>query len=62
MVWTVAPKSGQLMATIYVRDGTYAISTFSLGGLEPKTMASLEEHLERTLSLSKRKTRWPDSE
>lgn len=57
MVWTNTPKTGRLLASIYVRDGTYAISTFGLGGLEPEVRASLEDHLERTLNLTKRETR-----
>lgn len=62
MVWTNAPKNGRLLATIYVRDGTYAISTFGLGGLEPNEQQSLEKHLERTLNLTKRETNWQASE
>ena len=57
MVWTNAPKTGRLLASIYVRDGTYAISTFGLGGLEPEVRESLQDHLERTLNLTKRETR-----
>jgi len=56
MVWTSFPKSGQLLAIVYVRNGMYSISTFGLGGLEPKAMESLEDHLVRSLKLTKRTT------
>lgn len=53
MVWSTNRPS-QYLASVYVRNREYAISTFGLYGLTLKQHKALSEHLERDLGMVKR--------
>jgi hypothetical protein len=56
-VWSRPPRPDRILASIYVRDGMYAISSFGLYGLDDAERESLERHLEDTLKLARRDAR-----